>query len=142
MLDTHMAIDLIGDATFDVYDIAVIVSEDSDFVPAVDFVQEMRYKQVVHVGFGSHMNDLRAKCRHRIDLGKDRAVPPHAAGKERRQLRDDQAPWRTATGRRQQEVAARFGDPPPANSGGRRRVVIYPNCVLATCPNQHPARSH
>lgn len=73
MLDTHMAVDLIGDATFDVYDIAVIVSEDSDFVPAVDFVQEMRHKQVVHVGFGSHMNDLRAKCRHRIDLGKDRA---------------------------------------------------------------------
>jgi hypothetical protein len=28
---------------------------------------------VVHVGFGSHMNDLRAKCRYRIDLGKDRA---------------------------------------------------------------------
>ena len=73
MLDTHMAVDLIGDATFDVYDIAVIVSEDSDFVPAVDFVQEMRHKQVIHVGFGSHMNDLRAKCRHRIDLGKDRA---------------------------------------------------------------------
>jgi uncharacterized LabA/DUF88 family protein len=73
MLDTHMAVDLIGDATFDVYDIAVIVSEDSDFVPAVDFVQEMRHKQVVHVGFGSHMNDLRARCRHRIDLGKDRA---------------------------------------------------------------------
>jgi uncharacterized LabA/DUF88 family protein len=72
MLDTHMAVDLIGDATFDVYDIAVIVSEDSDFVPAVDFVQEMRHKQVIHVGFGSHMNDLRAKCRHRIDLGKDR----------------------------------------------------------------------
>jgi len=73
MLDTHMAVDLIGDATFDVYDIAVIVSEDSDFVPAVDFVQEMRHKQVVHVGFGSHMNDLRARCRHRVDLGQDRA---------------------------------------------------------------------
>jgi uncharacterized LabA/DUF88 family protein len=73
MLDTHIAVDLIGDATFDVYDIAVIVSEDSDFVPAVDFVQEMRHKQVIHVGFGSHLNDLRAKCRHRIDLGRDRA---------------------------------------------------------------------
>ena len=72
MLDTHIATDLIGDATFDVYDIALIVSEDSDFVPAVDFVQEMRNKQVVHVGFGSHMNELRSKCRHRIDLGRDR----------------------------------------------------------------------
>ena len=73
MLDTHIATDLIGDATFDVYDIALIVSEDSDFVPAVDFVQEMRNKHVVHVGFGGHMNELRGKCRHRIDLGKERA---------------------------------------------------------------------
>jgi uncharacterized LabA/DUF88 family protein len=70
MLDTHIATDLIGDATFDVYDIALLLTEDSDFVPAVDFVQEMRGKLVVHVGFGGHQNDLRAKCRHRIDLGK------------------------------------------------------------------------
>jgi hypothetical protein len=33
---------------------------------AVDFVQEMRHKHVIHVGFGGHMNDLRAKCHHRI----------------------------------------------------------------------------
>ena len=72
MLDTHIATDLIGDATFDVYDIALIVSEDSDFVPAVDFVHEMRNKHVVHVGFGGHSNDLRSKCHHRIDLGRDR----------------------------------------------------------------------
>jgi uncharacterized LabA/DUF88 family protein len=72
MLDTQLATDLIGDATFDVYDIALLVSEDSDFVPAVDFVQEMRAKQVIHVGFGGHPNDLRGKCHHRIDLGRDR----------------------------------------------------------------------
>jgi uncharacterized LabA/DUF88 family protein len=72
MLDTQIATDLIGDATFDVYDIALLVSEDSDFVPAVEFVQEMRGKHVVHVGFGGHMNELRSKCRYRIDLGRDR----------------------------------------------------------------------
>ena len=70
MLDTFIATDLIGDATFDAYDIALIVSEDSDFVPAVEFVQEMRNKQVIHVGFGGHSNDLRAACRHRVDLAK------------------------------------------------------------------------
>jgi uncharacterized LabA/DUF88 family protein len=70
MLDTFIATDLIGDATFDAYDIALIVSEDSDFVPAVEFVQEMRNKQAIHVGFGTHTNDLRAACRHRIDLAK------------------------------------------------------------------------
>lgn len=72
MLDTHIATDLIGDATFDVFDIALLVTEDSDFIPAVDFVQEMRNKHVIHVGFGGHSNDLRAKCRYRIDLGRDR----------------------------------------------------------------------
>jgi uncharacterized LabA/DUF88 family protein len=72
MLDTHIATDLIGDATFDVFDIALLVSEDSDFVPAVDFVQEMRGKHVLHVGFGGHATDLRIKCRHRIDLARER----------------------------------------------------------------------
>jgi uncharacterized LabA/DUF88 family protein len=67
-LDTHIATDLIGDGTFDVYDIAILATEDSDFVPAVEFVQEMRGKMVIHVGFGSRMNDLRQHCRHRIDL--------------------------------------------------------------------------
>lgn len=71
MLDTHMATDLIGDATFDVYDVALLMTEDSDFVPAVDFVQDMRNKMVVHVGFGARSSELRAKCRHRIDLSRN-----------------------------------------------------------------------
>ncbi len=70
MLDTQVAVDLIADATFDVYDIAILMTEDSDFVPAVEFVQEMRGKMVVHVGFGGRMSDLRAKCRHKIDLSR------------------------------------------------------------------------
>ena len=71
MLDTHVATDLIGDAVFDAYDIALLVSEDSDFVPAVQFVHEIRGKQVVHVGFGSHTNELRSNCRFRIDLARN-----------------------------------------------------------------------
>jgi hypothetical protein len=69
-LDTRIATDLIGDATFEVYDVALLVTEDSDFIPAVEFVHEMRGKHVVHVGFGGHNNELRSVCRHRIDLGK------------------------------------------------------------------------
>ena len=49
---------------------ALLVTEDSDFIPAVEFVQEMRGKHVIHVGFGGHNNELRSVCRHRIDLGK------------------------------------------------------------------------
>jgi uncharacterized LabA/DUF88 family protein len=71
MLDTHVATDLIGDAMFDAYDIALLVSEDSDFVPAVQFVHEIRGKQVVHVGFGGRTNELRGNCRFRIDLARD-----------------------------------------------------------------------
>jgi NYN domain len=69
-LDTRIATDLIGDAAFELYDAAILVTEDSDFIPAVEFVQEMRGKHVVHAGFGGHSNELRAVCRHRIDLGK------------------------------------------------------------------------
>jgi extradiol dioxygenase family protein len=69
-LDTRIATDLIGDATFEAYDVALLVTEDSDFIPAVEFVQEMRGKHVIHVGFGGHSNELRSVCRHRIDLGK------------------------------------------------------------------------
>jgi hypothetical protein len=69
-LDTRIATDLVGDATFELYDVAILVTEDSDFIPAVEFVQEMRGKHVVHAGFGGHSNDLRSVCRHRIDLGK------------------------------------------------------------------------
>src|SRR5438132_10140511 len=68
MLDTHIATDLIGDATFDVYDIALIVSEDSEFVPAVDCVDELRNKHGVHVGFGGHPNVLACQAQHRIRL--------------------------------------------------------------------------
>lgn len=70
MLDTRIATDLVGDATFDAYDIALLVSEDSDFIPPVQFVHDLRHKHVVHVGFRSHSNELRAACRHRIDLSK------------------------------------------------------------------------
>jgi hypothetical protein len=69
-LDTRIATDLIGDATFDSYDVALLLTEDSDFIPAVEFVQDMRGKQVVHVGFGGHTNELRSVCRYRIDLGR------------------------------------------------------------------------
>jgi uncharacterized LabA/DUF88 family protein len=100
MLDTHIATDLIGDATFDVYDIALLVSEDSDFVPAVEFVQEMRNKHVVHVGFGGHQNDLRSKCRHRIDLGRGRLF-------KRMQ--------------RAARAGAEAAKPMPASGGGSRR---------------------
>jgi uncharacterized LabA/DUF88 family protein len=69
-LDMRLATDLIGDATFEVYDIALLVTEDSDFIPAVEFVQDMRHKHVIHVGFGSHTNELRSHCRYRIDLAR------------------------------------------------------------------------
>jgi hypothetical protein len=40
-------------------------------VPAVQFVHEIRGKQVVHVGFGGRTNELRGNCRFRIDLARD-----------------------------------------------------------------------
>lgn len=100
MLDTHMATDLIGDATFDVYDVALLMTEDSDFVPAVDFVQDMRNKMVVHVGFGTRSSELRSKCRHRIDLSRNGLMRRMQRGNEDR-------------------VAERTVDPPDARAPRR-----------------------
>jgi hypothetical protein len=49
----------------------------------VEFVQDMRGKHVIHAGFGGHTSELRAVCRHRIDLGKGglyRAMQRRAGG--------------------------------------------------------------
>jgi len=68
----------------------------------LDFVQEMRNKQVVHVGFGSHINDLRGKCRHRIDLGRDRLFRRAQRGREAAETARTQPRAASAAGSRPQ----------------------------------------
>jgi uncharacterized LabA/DUF88 family protein len=50
-VDTKIAIDLVSLASRDLYDIAVLVTDDQDLVPGTQCVQEALDKQVVHLGF-------------------------------------------------------------------------------------------
>ena len=50
-VDTKMAIDLVALASRDLYDIAVLVTDDQDLIPSIQCVQDALDKQVVHLGF-------------------------------------------------------------------------------------------
>jgi len=69
--DIHMAVDIIEGAADDKYDIAIVVSGDGDFVPAVKAVQR-RGKKVENVYFKqSFSRNLRQNCDKSLMLTKD-----------------------------------------------------------------------
>lgn len=67
-VDTAFCTELIADAVYDLYDIAVVVSADEDFVPPIDFVVKELGRQVVQVGNRSLSNIIRESCSGSIDL--------------------------------------------------------------------------
>jgi uncharacterized LabA/DUF88 family protein len=50
-IDTKIAIDLVALASRNLYDIAVLVTDDTDLIPSIQCVQNALDKQVVHLGF-------------------------------------------------------------------------------------------
>lgn len=50
-IDVKMAVDLIAGALDDKYDTAIVVSSDTDLVPAVDWVRKRLRKRVEYIGF-------------------------------------------------------------------------------------------
>lgn len=60
-VDAALSVDLIRFALNDVYDKAVLVSHDADYIPAVLFVQE-KGKHVVNLSFRDQGFHLRNKC--------------------------------------------------------------------------------
>lgn len=50
-VDTKIVCDMMALAMRDLYDLGVIVSDDSDLVPSVECVQDILDKQIVHLGF-------------------------------------------------------------------------------------------
>ena len=58
-VDTKIAIDLVSLASRDLYDIAVLVTDDGDLVPSTQCVQDTIDKQVVHLGFRGQKTDVR-----------------------------------------------------------------------------------
>lgn len=61
-VDTSIVSDLFEGAINNSYDVAILVSNDSDFVPAIKTIQDRLNKQVIHVGFRSTGHYVRTAC--------------------------------------------------------------------------------
>ncbi|MBM4161394.1 MAG: NYN domain-containing protein [Ignavibacteria bacterium] len=57
-VDTTIAIELFELAFDDVYDRAILISGDADFVPAIEYIQR-RGKYIIHAGFKGQSYDIR-----------------------------------------------------------------------------------
>ena len=58
-IDTALLTDLIKAAFDNTFDQAILVTEDSDFIPAVKFIQERWTKQIIHAFFRGRSDELR-----------------------------------------------------------------------------------
>ena len=61
-VDTKIAIDLVSLASNDLFDIAVLITEDGDLVPSMQCVQDSLDKQVVHIGFRDKKSAVRTEA--------------------------------------------------------------------------------
>ena len=58
-VDTSIVTDLFAGALNDSYDIAILFSNDSDFVPAIATIQDRLNKQIIHAGFNMGADAVR-----------------------------------------------------------------------------------
>ena len=61
-MDTALVTDLIEAAIDDQFDVAILVSADADFVPAVELVHRRTNKHVIHAYFRPKGQELRNAC--------------------------------------------------------------------------------
>ena len=68
--DIHLAVDMVKLAYNNFYDIAILISSDEDFVPAINAVREIG-KRVENIGFENKFSyHLKQKCDRFIKLSK------------------------------------------------------------------------
>jgi uncharacterized LabA/DUF88 family protein len=66
-IDTSIAIELFHYALDNVYDTAILISDDQDFVPAVEYIQR-RGNRIIHAGFKNRAFALKKACWSHIDF--------------------------------------------------------------------------
>lgn len=71
-VDAAMVTDLLSLAWQDAYDVAILVSGDADYIPAVEYVQDQGRK-VINAAWNRHAHELKRKCWGSFSL--DRLVP-------------------------------------------------------------------
>lgn len=68
-VDTLIATTMLQDAWLKKYDVAIIVSADRDFIPAIDFLRNNGIR-TIHAQFGSNGADLTKSCWGRFNIVK------------------------------------------------------------------------
>ncbi|MDA8084015.1 MAG: NYN domain-containing protein [Nitrospiraceae bacterium] len=66
-VDTSIAIELFHYALDNVYDKAILISNDADFVPAIEYIQR-RGNHIIHAGFKNQAFEIKKACWDHIDL--------------------------------------------------------------------------
>lgn len=67
-VDSAIVTELLTLAWQDAYDVAVIVSGDADYVPAVEYLQQHRGLKIVNAGWNNSGHDLKKACWGAISL--------------------------------------------------------------------------
>ena len=68
-VDTFLATDMIRLAWEDAYEIAVLVTSDSDLVPCVDYLVNQRNRRVIQAGFPPRGVEISKACSSSFDVG-------------------------------------------------------------------------
>ena len=66
-IDTLLATTMLQDAWMKKYDVAILVSSDKDFIPAVDFLRSVGTK-TIHAQFKNQGMELSKHCWGRFDI--------------------------------------------------------------------------
>jgi uncharacterized LabA/DUF88 family protein len=67
-VDTRIVTDLFAGAINNTYQVALLISNDSDYCPAIATIQERLDKQIIHVGFRRGGDEIRSACWSHIIL--------------------------------------------------------------------------
>lgn len=61
-IDTKLACDLVAMATADFYEAGLLLSDDDELAPAIEAVQDVLDRKIIHVGFRGRGDRLRSAC--------------------------------------------------------------------------------
>ena len=73
-VDTSIVTELFEGAINNSYDIAILISNDSDLVPSIEMIQDRLNKQIIHVGFNRGGHHVRTAAWSHLLLDGDIAT--------------------------------------------------------------------
>jgi uncharacterized LabA/DUF88 family protein len=81
-VDTKITCDMLSLAMRDTYDLGILLSDDSDLIPAVEFVQDALDRRIVHLGFEKSGQNVRCATWGHVlldDIAPELTLPTKSA---------------------------------------------------------------